>query len=86
MYRVLIVKSQRSNHASLYQFLTTTDTSGEVVPVECETIAELDELIESMLNNGGYSKQDFIVVKQIDYTIDAKDYSDQADAGAEADE
>ena len=86
MYRILIVKSQRDNYASLYQYLTTTDEDGNVVPVECETTEELDALVESMLNNDGYAKSDFIVVKQIDYTIDAKDYSDQADANTEAGE
>lgn len=75
MYRIMLVKSKRDNFASLYQWLTETDAeSGAAVPVEFEGESELDAKVEDMLNNGGYAKSDFIVVKLIDYTIDAMDY------------
>ena len=75
MYRIMLIKSKRDNFASLYQWLTeTNEESGEVSPVEFVDEAALDEKVEDMLNNGGYAKSDFIVVKLIDYTIDAMDY------------
>ena len=75
MYRIMLVKSKRDNFASLYQWLTTTDEqTGEVTPIEFETEEALDAQVEKMLNEDGYAKQDFIVVKFIDYTIDATDY------------
>ena len=77
MYRIMLVKSKRDNYASLYQWLTeevTVDEETEIRPVEYETEQELDEKVESMLNDEGYAKSDFIVVKFVDYKIDATDY------------
>ena len=77
MYRIMLVKSKRDNYASLYQWLTeevTVDEETEIKPVEFETEQELDEKVESMLNDEGYAKSDFIIVKFVDYTIDATDY------------
>ena len=75
MYRIMLVKSKRDNFASLYQWLTATDEeTGDVSPVEFETEEELDEKVEAMLNEEGYAQQDFIVVKYVDYRIDATDY------------
>ena len=77
MYRIMLVKSKRDNYASLYQWLTeevTVDEEAEIKPVEYETEQELDEKVESMLNDEGYAKSDFIVVKFVDYKIDATDY------------
>ena len=45
-------------------------------PIEFDTLEKLDAKIEKMLNQEGYSKSDFIIVKVIDYTIDAKDYTE----------
>lgn len=77
MYRIMLVKSKRDNYASLYQWLTeevTVDEETEIKPVEYETEQELDEKVESMLNDEGYAKSDFIIVKFVDYKIDATDY------------
>ena len=77
MYRIMLVKSKRDNYASLYQWLTeevTVDEETEIRPVEYETEQELDQKVESMLNDEGYAKSDFIIVKFVDYTIDAIDY------------
>lgn len=83
MYRIMIVKSKRDNYASLYQYLTTTvidEETGEeeVVPVELEDETALDAQVEKMLNEDGFAKADFIIVKQVDYQIDARDYSEEA--------
>ena len=77
MYRIMLVKSKRDNFASLYQWLTEEvegDEGTEIRPVEFETEEALDVKVESMLNDEGYAKNDFIVVKFIDYKIDATDY------------
>ncbi len=75
MYRIMLVKSKRDNNASLYQWLTSTDEeSGEATILEYETESALDTKVEAMLNDDGYSKQDFIVVKYIDFDIEASNY------------
>ena len=81
MYRIMLVKSKRDNCASLYQWLTEEVSVGEgdeatteIRPFEFLNEEALDEKVESMLNDEGYSKSDFIVVKYIDYTINATDY------------
>ena len=74
-YRIMVVKSEKENYASLYQYLTTT-VDGVISPVEYATKEALDAKVEEMLNSGGYSKADFIIVNVIDYTVEAKDYSD----------
>lgn len=73
MYRIMVAKTKKEKYGSLYQFLTTV-IDGEVLPREFETEEALDTYVEGMLNDG-YAKSDFIIVKPIEYTIDAKDYS-----------
>lgn len=75
MYRIMIAQSKRKNYESLYQYMTTT-VDGVVSPLEFRTKEELDIKIEKMLNEGGYSKDGFIVVQVVDYSIDATSYSD----------
>jgi hypothetical protein len=73
----MLVKSKRDNYASLYQWMTHEVTNQDVTtvePVEFETEQALDTFVETMLNNDGYAKSDFVIVKLIDYTIDATDY------------
>ena len=83
MYRIMLVKSKRDNYASLYTWLTeevidteAEDQASEIKPMEFETEEQLDEQVEKMLNEDDYAKSDFIVVKYIDYRIDATDYDD----------
>lgn len=75
MYRIMIAKTKAANYASFYQFLTTT-IDGVVSPAEFADKEALDAKVEKMLNEDGYSKADFIIVEVVDYTIDAKDYTD----------
>ena len=77
MYRIMLTRTKKEDYASLYQYMTTT-VNGVTSPVEFETKEALDAQVDDMLNNGGYSKADFIIVWVVDYTIDAKDYSDDA--------
>lgn len=70
MFRIMEVKHPgMSELNSSYRFQTTV-VNGEVVPVELETEEELDEYIEDLLNNKGYSKSDFIIVTKKEYDID----------------
>lgn len=89
MYYIMTVASKRDNYESLYKFMTSTTTAmdGSTVtePLAIETKANLDTKIERMLNEEGYAKSDFIVVQTIDYTIDAKDYTDDEDASSTTD-
>lgn len=80
-YRFLIAKSKKPNYASIYQYLTTI-VDDVIYPVEVEGSEALDVQVEKMLNEQGYAKDDFLIVRVVDYTIDAKDYSD-ADEEAE---
>jgi hypothetical protein len=73
----MLVKSKRDNFASLYQWMTEeveVDEEKTVRPVEFATEEALDAKVESMLNDEGFAKSDFIVVKFVDYKIDATDY------------
>lgn len=79
MYCIMVAKAVRDNFETLYQFMTTTNDNDETVILEIETKEELDKKIESMLNDDGYAKSDFVVAKIIDYTIDVIDYSDEED-------
>ena len=74
MYRIMTVVSERADYGTLYQFLTTTNSSGAIVPVELEDLAALDAYVETMLNEKGYAKSDFLIVHVVDYTISASDY------------
>lgn len=84
MYRIMIVKSKRDNYASLYQYLTTTVTDEETgeeqtVIAEFADEAALDKQVEKMLNEDGFAKADFIIVKHINYQIDASGYAEGAE-------
>lgn len=73
-YRFLITKSKKPDFCSLYQYLTTI-VDGVISPVEVEGAEALDAQVEKMLNEQGYAKDDFLIVKVVDYTIDARDYT-----------
>ena len=75
-YRILLVKSKREDYQSLYQFMTVEDEEGNVALLEIESKEALDAQVEEMLN-GDYGKSDFVVVNVVDYTIDAKNYTDE---------
>lgn len=75
MYRIMVAQSKRKNFETLYQYLTTS-VDGVIFPLELNSKDELDAKIEKMLNDDGYAKDDFIVVKIVDYTIDATSYTD----------
>lgn len=75
MYRIMVAQSKRKNFETLYQYLTTS-VDGVISPLELNSKDELDAKIEKMLNDDGYAKDDFIVVKIVDYTIDATSYTD----------
>ena len=83
MYRIMTVEAEKKNFASLYKWLVAVNDEGQVVPVEFEDEASLDAFVDEMLNEGGYAKKDFIIVKQVEYTIDAKDYHEVETDGEE---
>lgn len=70
----MVVKSERENYGSLHQYLTTT-IDGVTKPMEFSDAESLDKYVEKMLRDDGYSKSDFIVVKVVDYEIDALGYT-----------
>ena len=66
-YRIMIAKSIKDNFQTLYQYLTT-NIDGEIKPLELDEDI-LGVYIEEMLNNQGYSKNDFVIVNVKDYII-----------------
>lgn len=86
MYRIMIVDTERGNWRTQYRYMTTTDAEGAIVPVELQDEAALDAYVEKLLNEDGYAKKDFIIVKPVEYVIDAKDYAEAAAAVEEATE
>lgn len=79
MYRIMIAQAKRDNYETLYKYLTT-NVDGVIAPLEISSKDELDKRIEKMLNEDGYAKTYFIIVKVVDYTIDATSYTDSEDA------
>lgn len=79
MYRIMVAQSKRKDFETLYKYLTTS-IDGVISPIELNSKDELDAKIEKMLNDDGYAKDDFIVVKIVDYTIDATSYTDDTAA------
>lgn len=73
----MIVKSKKDKdkYNSLYQFLTYT-SEDLTIPIEFSDIASLDAFVEKLLDEGGYAKSDFIVVKVVDYKVKAEDYTE----------
>lgn len=65
---------KRDNYETLYKYLTT-NIDGEVIPLELGSKEALDKRVEKMLNEEGYAKGDFIIVRVVDYTIDATAYT-----------
>ena len=76
MYRIMLVKSRKDGDQSLYQFLTSS-MYGVTKAIDIETKEALDERVEYMLNNG-YAKSDFIIVRVIDFELNAGPYSDDS--------
>ena len=76
MYRIMELKKYKDNYGSLYSFMTTNSPIGKAELIEIETDSELDEFVENLLNEKGYSKNDFIIVSVTDYEIDAKFIND----------
>lgn len=86
MYRILVAASKKDNYGTLYKYMVST-VNGSVSPAEFETRADIDKKVEDMLNNKGYSKSDFIIVEELDYSIDAdivKNGSSGSDSGETA--
>lgn len=73
MFSIMTAVSKRDNNETLYKFLNTT-VDNVTKPVELKDRNELDARVEKMLNEEGYSKDDFIIVTLTNYKIDAKDY------------
>ena len=74
MYRIMIAQAKRDNYETLYKYLTT-NIDGEVIPLELGSKEALDKRVEKMLNEEGYAKSDFIIVRVVDYWIVARAYS-----------
>lgn len=68
------INRKRDNYETLYKYLTT-NIDGEVIPLELGSKEALDKRVEKMLNEEGYAKSDFIIVRVVDYTIDATAYT-----------
>lgn len=80
MYKIMFVKAKRDDNETLYQFLTDDENA----VLKFETKEELNTQVETMLNEGGYAKSDFIIVNIIDYTISVSDYTDEVETAEEA--
>jgi hypothetical protein len=69
-YKIMTVVEQKQNNGSTYTFYKKKDTDGYMRVFEAADKAELETEVESMLNEGGYSKKQFIIVEQLDYNLD----------------
>jgi len=70
MYYIMLVVKKQDNYESYYKFMTVVNDQNQTVPYVANTLEELDEKVEEMLN-GDYRKSDFIIVSKTDYNIGA---------------
>lgn len=70
IYRIMFVVQERENLETVYKF-DTIEIDGEIQYREFNTETALDDYVEYLLNEGGYSKKDFIVVSVVDYDVEA---------------
>jgi len=70
MYYIMLVVKKQDNYESYYKFMTVVNDQNQTVPYVANTLGELDEKVEEMLN-GDYRKSDFIIVSKTDYNIGA---------------
>lgn len=70
VYRIMFAVQEKPNYETVYKF-DTVETDGEIKYREFTTEQELDTYVESLLNEGGYAKKDFIVVSVTDYDVEA---------------
>ena len=68
MFRIMEIKEKGIDYTSTYVF-KTHNVDGVILPIEFETLAELDSYVEDLLNNKGYAKSDFIIVEVKDYNV-----------------
>lgn len=71
-YRIMLAVSKKDNYETLYQY-DTTEIDGEVKPREFNTEQELEEYVKTLLE--AYSKSDFIIVTEKEYSIDTDIYN-----------
>ena len=79
-YRIMFVAQEKPNYETVYKF-DTTEIDGEIKYREFSTEQELDTYVESLLNEGGYAKKDFIVVSVKDYNVESDIYKDSVVSG-----
>jgi len=64
-YRIMVVAARKEENKSLYKYLL--DKNKEIY--EATSIDEIDAKVEEMLNNEGYSKNDFIVINEVEFNV-----------------
>ena len=67
---MLVAKEGNSEINSLYKYFTISNTEGQIVPYETDTLEELDAQVEKMLN-GDYKKKDLLIVQVSDFNINS---------------
>lgn len=73
MFNIMLKKEDGIDYTSTYVF-KTHNVDGTILPIEFETLEELDRYVEDLLNNKGFAKSDFIIVEVKDYNIVADIY------------
>lgn len=70
MYRIMLLTQKKVNEASTYQFFTEKVLNQYTI-YEANTLEELDEKIEQLLNDEGYAKEQLVPVQIVDYKVSA---------------
>lgn len=73
MFNIMLKKEDGIDYTSTYVF-KTHNVDGTILPIEFETLEELDRYVEDLLNNKGFAKSDFIIVEVKDYVVSADIY------------
>ena len=82
MFNIMLKKEDGIDYTSTYVF-KTHNVDGTILPIEFETLEELDRYVEDLLNNKGFAKSDFIIVEVKDYSVKADIYEQQDNVNEE---
>lgn len=70
-YRVMFLLSKRDNLEDLYKY-DTTEIDGQVLYREFDTVEEVDAYVETLLNDQNYSKDEILVVREREFTVNVE--------------
>ena len=70
-YRIMLLLSKKDDLGNLYKY-DTTEIDGQVLYREFDTVEEVDAYVETLLNDQNYSKDEILVVREREFTVNVE--------------